>query len=102
MRIRRRVIAFAIGALALAASADPGGSQSNPTRAFPGGVHNEARLFALSPIYTVAPDARIQELKSGEVGLLRTRNGAFDGRRDTLLFFGAQHQEVAVQIVVPT
>ena len=67
----------------------------------PPGVHNPAGLFALSPIYTVAPDGTIGELKSGDLGAMRTRNEAFDGRRHTLLLSGAQHQEVAVQIVVP-
>jgi hypothetical protein len=67
----------------------------------PPGVHNKAGLFALSPIYTVAPDGRIGELKSGDLGVLKTRNEAFDGGRHTLLLSGAQHQEVAAQIVVP-
>ena len=67
----------------------------------PAGVRNPAGLFALSPIYTVAPDGTIGELTSGDLGTLRTRNEAFDGSRNTLLLSGAQHQEVAVQIVVP-
>ena len=44
---------------------------------------------------------RLGELKSGDLGALRTRNEAFDGSRHTLLLSGAQHQEVAVQIVIP-
>src|SRR6185295_11483917 len=43
----------------------------------------------------------IGELTSGDLGALRMRNEAFDGQRHTLLLSGAQHQEVAVQIVVP-
>jgi hypothetical protein len=65
------------------------------------GVHNKAGLFALSPIYTVAPDGRVGELTSGDLGAMTTRNEAFDGARHTLLLAGAQHQEVAVQIVIP-
>ena len=60
-----------------------------------------AGIFAVSPVYTVMPDGSIGELKTGDLGPLRTRNEAFDGSRNTLLLFGAQHQEVAVQIVVP-
>ena len=67
----------------------------------PQGLHNKIGLFALSPIYTVAPDGTVGELKSGDLGALRTRNEAFDGSRQTLLLSGAQHQEVAAQIVVP-
>lgn len=65
------------------------------------GAQNEAGLFALSPIYTVKPDGTIAELANGNLGDLRSRNEAFDGSRQTLLLFGAQQQEVAVQIVVP-
>jgi hypothetical protein len=70
----------------------------NPSRP---AVHNTSGLFALSPIYTVAPDGTVGELKSGDLGALKTRNEAFDGSRQTLLLSGAQHQEVAVQIVIP-
>jgi hypothetical protein len=62
---------------------------------------NDAGLFALSPIYTVKPDGATAEVASGDLGALRTRNEAFDASRQTLLLFGAQQQEVAVQIVVP-
>jgi hypothetical protein len=62
---------------------------------------SDVSLFALSPIYTVRPDGTIAELAGGEPGTLRSRNEAFDGSRQTLLLFGAQQQEVAVQIVVP-
>jgi hypothetical protein len=62
---------------------------------------NDAGLFALSPIYTVKPDGTIAELSNGNLGDLRSRNEAFDGNRQTLLLFGAQQQEVAVQIVLP-
>ena len=64
-------------------------------------VQRDASLFALSPIYTVKPDGTIAELASGDPGTLRSRNEAFDGSRQALLLFGAQQQEVAVQIVVP-
>ena len=86
----RLLFVLLAGAVAVAAQ--------NPS---PPGVHNKAGLFALSPIYTVAPDGTIGELKSGDLGALRTRNEAFDGSRQTLLLSGAQHQEVAVQIVIP-
>jgi len=86
----RLLVVVLVGAVAAAAQ--------NPS---PRGVHNAADLFALSPIYTVAPDGTIGELTSGDLGAMRTRNEAFDGRRHTLLLSGAQHQEVAVQIVVP-
>lgn len=70
-------------------------------KAPPSEARNAAGLFALSPIYTVAPDGTVGELKSGDLGQLRSRNEAWDGGRNTLLLSGAQHQEVAVQIVVP-
>ena len=90
MTLLRLLFILFAGAVAVAAQ--------NPS---PSGVHNRAGLFALSPIYTVAPDGTIGELKSGDLGAIRTRNEAFDGSRHTLLLSGAQHQEVAVQIVVP-
>jgi len=86
----RLLVVLLAGAVAVAAQ--------NPS---PSGVHNRAGLFALSPIYTVAPDGTIGELTSGDLGAMRTRNEAFDGSRHTLLLSGAQRQEVAIQIVVP-
>jgi len=79
-----------------------GGGQVRQRPASPPRVHNETGVFALSPVYTVTPDATIGELKNGNLGRLQTRNGHFDGARQTLLLFGAQHQEVGVQIVIPT
>ena len=86
-----------LAALVLLAGAVTLAAQTPP----PAGIHNTAGLFALSPIYTVAPDGTVGELRSGDLGALRTRNEAFDGRRNAVLLAGAQHQEVAVQIVVP-
>jgi hypothetical protein len=93
LKVVRAQVAAAVLLLAGVAAA-----AQNPSRP---GVHNQRGVFALSPIYTVSPDGAISELKSGDLGALRTRNEAFDGTRQTLLLSGAQHQEVAVQIVIP-
>lgn len=64
-------------------------------------LHNDVGVFALDPTYTVLPDGTVTELRNRELGPLRTRNGYFDGNRRTIQLFGAQNQEVAVQLVVP-
>ena len=47
------------------------------------------------------PDGSVTELRNRDLGPLRTRNGYFDAERRTIRLFGAQNQEVAVQLVVP-
>ena len=66
------------------------------------GLHNDVGIFALDPTYTVLPDGSVTELRNRDLGPLRTRNGYFDAdRRTGIQLFGAQNQEVAVQLVVP-
>ena len=65
------------------------------------GLHNDVGIFALDPTYTVLPDGSVTELRNRDLGPLRTRNGYFDADRRTIQLFGAQNQEVAVQLVVP-
>ena len=65
------------------------------------GLHNDAGIFALDPTYSVLPDGSVTELRNRDLGPLRTRNGYFDAERRTIRLFGAQNQEVAVQLVVP-
>ena len=65
------------------------------------GLHNDAGIFALDPTYSVLPDGSVTELRNRDLGPLRTRNGYFDAGRRTIRLFGAQNQEVAVQLVVP-
>ena len=65
------------------------------------GLHNDAGIFALDPTYSVMPDGSVTELRNRDLGPLRTHNGYFDAERRTIRLFGAQNQEVAVQLVVP-
>ena len=65
------------------------------------GLHNDAGVFALDPTYSIRPDGSVTELRNRDPGPLRTRNGYFDAERRTMRLFGAQNQEVAVQLVVP-
>jgi len=65
------------------------------------GLHNDAGVFALDPTYSVMPDGSVTELRNRDLGPLRTHNGYFDAGRRTIRLFGAQNQEVAVQLVVP-
>ena len=65
------------------------------------GLHNDASIFALDPTYSVLPDGSVTELRNRDLGPLRARNGYFDAERRTIRLFGAQNQEVAVQLVVP-
>src|SRR5687767_7816401 len=74
---------------------EPGGVAQLP------GLHNDVGIFALNPTYTVLPDGSVTELRNRDLGPLRTRNGYFDADRRTIQLFGAQNQEVAVQLVVP-
>ncbi|HTL53499.1 MAG TPA: hypothetical protein VL860_13065, partial [Planctomycetota bacterium] len=64
-------------------------------------LHNEAKLFAVSPIYTIFPDGKVGELTDGNFDALTQQNGYFDASRQTLLLQGVRNQEVAVQIVIP-
>ena len=65
------------------------------------GLHNDVGVFALDPTYSVLPDGSVTELLNRDLGPLRARNGYFDAERRTIRLFGAQNQEVAVQLVVP-
>ncbi|HTL51904.1 MAG TPA: hypothetical protein VL860_04925, partial [Planctomycetota bacterium] len=72
-----------------------------PAPVVPPGLHNDANIFAVSPIYTVFPDGKVGELTSGEFGALAKQNGCFDAGRQTITLQGARNQEVAAQIVIP-
>jgi hypothetical protein len=65
------------------------------------GLHNDAGIFALDPAYSVLPDGSVTEIRNRDLGPLRTRNEYFNAERRTIRLFGAQNQEVAVQLVMP-
>lgn len=58
-------------------------------------------VYAISDVYSVLPDGSVGEMSKGDLGELRQRNGHFDASTRTIRLFGAQNEEVAVQIVIP-
>ncbi len=58
-------------------------------------------VYAISDVYSVLPDGSVSEMAKGDLGELRSRNGHFDAATRTVRLFGAQNEEVAVQIVIP-
>jgi hypothetical protein len=89
-RLSRGVVVGALGVLL-------GGCSSVATQ----DVRPDAGVFALDPAYSVMPDGSVTELRNRDPGPLRTDNGHFDAQRKTIRLYGAQNQEVAVQLVVP-
>jgi hypothetical protein len=58
-------------------------------------------VFALDPTYSVMPDGSVTELRNGDWGRCGPATDISTPERRTIQLFGAQNQEVAVQIVVP-
>jgi hypothetical protein len=64
-----------------------------------GGAAGE--IYAISAVYSVLPDGSVSEMANGDLGELKHKNGHFDAATRTVRLFGAQNEEVAVQIVIP-
>src|SRR6185503_13425146 len=58
-------------------------------------------IFAVSPVYSLLPDGSVSERADGDLGELKRKNGHFDGATRTIRLYGAQNEEIAVQIVIP-
>jgi len=58
-------------------------------------------IYAVSAVYSYLPDGSVSERTNGDLGDLRRKNGHFDGATRTVKLYGAQNEEVAVQIVIP-
>jgi len=58
-------------------------------------------VYAISDVYSVLPDGTVSERSNGDLGDLKRKNGHFDGASRTVRLYGAQNEEVAVQIVIP-
>jgi|GEM_PF-2442642 len=58
-------------------------------------------IFAVSAVYSFLPDGTVSERSDGDLGDLKRKNGHFDASTRTIRLYGAQNEEVAVQIVIP-
>jgi hypothetical protein len=57
--------------------------------------------YAVSDVYSLRPDGTVSERANGDLGELKRRNGHYDAATRTIRLYGAQNEEVAVQIVIP-